>query len=236
MARKYLDDTGLASLWAKIVNKINAAGDAFVKKAGDTMTGNLGISTDGSSTFSSKSSVADASKTNNNVTSTLYPCWNALDSSNRILARVEACISPSGPIESYWYVRNYDTSGSLVGQKGIKMSMAKDGTLTYTVDDKAKFATALGLPNVASSGSYNDLSNKPTIPTKTSQLTNDTIFGYSNEISTNNTTDTWIPVFKDSKIQHRVLSTTYTDKSVVGATSSVHNLPSYSNTVIPSTQ
>ena len=41
MAREYLNETGLASLWAKIVNKINALGDLCVKKAGDTMTGEL---------------------------------------------------------------------------------------------------------------------------------------------------------------------------------------------------
>lgn len=40
-AREYLNETGLASLWAKIVNKINAMGDLCVKKAGDTMTGQL---------------------------------------------------------------------------------------------------------------------------------------------------------------------------------------------------
>ena len=40
-AREYLNETGLASLWAKIVNKINALGDLCVKKAGDTMTGIL---------------------------------------------------------------------------------------------------------------------------------------------------------------------------------------------------
>lgn len=33
--------------------------------------------------------------------------------------------------------------------------------------------TALNLANVASTGSYNDLSNRPTIPTAVSQLTND---------------------------------------------------------------
>ncbi len=36
--------------------------------------------------------------------------------------------------------------------------------------------SAMGLSTVATSGSYTDLSNKPTIPTKTSQLTNDSGF------------------------------------------------------------
>lgn len=40
---------------------------------------------------------------------------------------------------------------------------------------KAMFATKAELSTVATSGSYNDLSNKPAIPTKTSELTNDSL-------------------------------------------------------------
>ena len=40
-----------------------------------------------------------------------------------------------------------------------------------------------GLSTVATSGSYNDLTNKPTIPTKTSQLTNDSDFVNSTYVS-----------------------------------------------------
>lgn len=40
-------------------------------------------------------------------------------------------------------------------------------------------ASALGLASVATSGSYNDLSNRPTLPTKTSDLTNDGATGNS---------------------------------------------------------
>lgn len=40
-ARKYLNETGLASLWTKIVNKINAMGDMCVKKSGDIVNGTL---------------------------------------------------------------------------------------------------------------------------------------------------------------------------------------------------
>lgn len=44
-------------------------------------------------------------------------------------------------------------------------------------------ANAADLATVATSGSYNDLSNKPTIPTTTSQLSNDSGFVTSNDIS-----------------------------------------------------
>lgn len=194
-----------------------------VDKTGDTMTGSLtapGITSTnaGSATFTSKATSVDASKANNNVTGTCYPCWNAQDSAGRILTRVEGVIETNGNVGSYWYVRNYNTSGSIVGQKGIKMTVDKAGAMAYSIDDNGKFRNALGLATVAASGSYTDLSNKPTIPTKTSQLTNDTIFGYSNSISTNNTTDTWIPVFTNSSVQHRVLSASFNGKSIDGGT------------------
>lgn len=54
--------------------------------------------------------------------------------------------------------------------------------ILYEHNESGKSATirdvgrALGLSTVATSGSYTDLSNKPTIPTKTSQLTNDSGF------------------------------------------------------------
>ena len=51
--------------------------------------------------------------------------------------------------------------------------------------NKPTFAT------VATSGSYNDLSNKPTIPTKTSQLTNDSGFITSNALN-GYATETWV--------------------------------------------
>lgn len=140
-----------------------------VSKTGDTMTGDLIAPsfiamTNASPCVLSKVSDVDASKANNNVSSTRYPAYYVSDSSNRILTRLESVIESDGDIGSYWYVRNYDTSGTQVGQKGIKMSMDKTGGLSYTVDEAAKFRSALELATVASSGSYNDLSNKPTIP------------------------------------------------------------------------
>lgn len=45
-----------------------------------------------------------------------------------------------------------------------------------TSSNKLAASLVSGLANVATSGSYNDLSDKPTIPTKTSQLENDSNF------------------------------------------------------------
>ena len=48
----------------------------------------------------------------------------------------------------------------------------------------SEYAKTSELATVATSGSYNDLTDKPTIPTKTSQLTNDSEFVTSTELST----------------------------------------------------
>lgn len=49
---------------------------------------------------------------------------------------------------------------------------------------KALEDAVAGLATVATSGSYNDLSNKPSIPTKTSDLTNDSSFVVSTDLAT----------------------------------------------------
>ena len=87
-----------------------------VSKSGDTMTGYLSM----------KSTDIDASKANNNVSSTKYPtAFNILDNADRIISRKEGIVQSDGQIGSYWYTRNYNTSGGQVAQKGIKMMMNK---------------------------------------------------------------------------------------------------------------
>lgn len=86
----------------------------------------------------------DVSLANNNVSSIGYPTtFNILDKNNKIISRLESIINPNGNIGSYWYVRNYDTSGNMVAQKGIQMNMNKTGNLTYNVADSANFCSAI---------------------------------------------------------------------------------------------
>ena len=133
-----------------------ASYEAKVNRSGDTMTGNLTM----------KDTGVDASKANNGVSSTHYPTTNSIqDNSNRILTRNEAIISSDGNIAAYWYVRNYNTSGGQVAQKGIQMTMNKSGNVTYSVGDPANFRSAIGAgtiskvqangTDVASSGTAN---------------------------------------------------------------------------------
>ena len=118
--------------WANALN--------VVKKAGDTMAGNL----------VARFSGFDLSKSNNGVASTQYPTTFCIeDSAGRIATRIEGAVSSNGNMASYWYVRNYNTSGTQVAQKGIQMTMNKSGTLTYTVSDPANFRSAIGAVNRA---------------------------------------------------------------------------------------
>lgn len=91
----------------------------------------------------------DASKTNNNVTSIHYPTTsNVLDKARRIIMRTEAVVNPDGNIGWKAYVRNYNTSGENVGQKGIQFHMNKSGNLSYQVDDARAFREAIGTMDV----------------------------------------------------------------------------------------
>lgn len=106
-----------------------------VNNAGDTMTGSL----------NAKFSTFDLSKSNNGVSSTQYPTTFCIeDSAGRIATRVEGVVSSNGSMAAFWYVRNYNTSGTMVAQKGIQMTMNKSGTLTYSVSDPANFRSAIG--------------------------------------------------------------------------------------------
>lgn len=85
-----------------------------------------------------------ASKTNNNVSSVIYPTMEShLDKDGRIFMRTESVVEPDGRIGWYAYVRNYDEQGNRKGQKGIKFYMDKQGKLTYEVADMDAFREAI---------------------------------------------------------------------------------------------
>lgn len=85
-----------------------------------------------------------ASKTNNNVSSIIYPTMEShLDKDGRIFMRTESIVEPNGRIGWYAYVRNYDEQGNRKGQKGIKFYMDKQGKLTYEVADMDAFREAI---------------------------------------------------------------------------------------------
>lgn len=72
------------------------------------------------------------------------------------------------------------------------------GNIEGTLSDQTDLQTALNakintnsLAQVATTGSYNDLTNKPSIPTKTSDLTNDSNFVVSTDLATVATTGSY---------------------------------------------
>lgn len=86
----------------------------------------------------------NASLANNNVSSTTYPTtMNIVDNANRIIARTESVVNPNGNIGMYMYVRNYNTSGAQVAQKGLRFHMNKSGALSWSVSDPANFVAAI---------------------------------------------------------------------------------------------
>ena len=70
-------------------------------------------------------------------------------------------------------------TGITIDENNVISSSGGGGSVNWSdILNKPTFAT------VATSGSYNDLSDKPTIPTTTSQLTNDSGFVTSTELAT----------------------------------------------------
>lgn len=93
------------------------------------------------------------------------------DISTSTIYLVPKTSSTNDNYDEYIYVNN---SWEHIGSTEVDLSNYYTKTQTDNLlDDKADVSS---LSTVATTGSYNDLSNKPTIPTKTSDLTNDSGF------------------------------------------------------------
>lgn len=97
-----------------------------------------------------KNTTTDLKLADNGVESTVYPSTCGFQDKNGLTGmRIEARISPTGSMSSYWYVQNFDSAGTSLGLKGIELIMDKSGTLTYKIADNANFRSALSLGNAA---------------------------------------------------------------------------------------
>jgi single-stranded DNA-binding protein len=266
-AREYLNETGLASLWAKIVNKINALGDLCVKKAGDTMTGalymhNTRVVCNATSFDQGTLPASDRTytfgtlrdKNNNNVmkfgvnhksttgnieatvsttklksgVSTVNEFTIGVDENSNKYEKVEGrLIVPS--VGGMWVqgrdatknainidgqANNGQSYDGILWTKCYNGNIINVGRITNELDiayiesgqtDNAlrkyiKFAPAEDKVKFGTSGADKSYIN----------LSNGGFYGNWNgttdDHNTNNTTDTWVPVYNGSKMQHRVMS------------------------------
>lgn len=78
-----------------------------------------------------------------------------------------------------------------IGDLDTIRSGASLGATAVQPASLSEYTKTSELATVATSGSYEDLTNKPTIPTNTSQLTNDSAF-ITNSALTGYATETWV--------------------------------------------
>ena len=196
-AREYLDTTGLTALWAKIVAKINSAGDAFVKKVGDTMSGQLSFSNTSRNIQvpARSTSYVDGAKGNAGI---YMPHTYNKDEWGPIF-----CVQNKAG--GSWSVGSYNGEDL----EFVNFTKANIDSSTNSARCNWKLSPTNGFV-----GPWN---------------------GVTDDHNTNNTTDTWVPVYSNNKMQHRVLSATLNNKTVTDA-SALHNLPSYSADNIPTTK
>lgn len=125
------------TLFSKIIDRLKGV---FLEKSNNP---NTSISL-GGTTIDLKMNNIDASLADNNVTSVKYPSTsNILDKAGRIMTRFESVVNPNGKIGAKIYVRNYNSNGDIVAQKGMQWHMDKSGKLAYQVDDYNAFREAI---------------------------------------------------------------------------------------------
>ncbi|MGN1327773.1 MAG: hypothetical protein ACI4VQ_06855, partial [Clostridia bacterium] len=97
-----------------------------------------------------------------NISSDIYPTtFDIVDANNKILSRLECIPHSNGNIDSYWYVRNYSTDGTMTGQKGIRMSMNKSGTISYSISEPNNFRDAINIKAMSASSYSSSASSLP---------------------------------------------------------------------------
>ena len=134
---------------ARTINGVSFDGSANITIADSTKLPLAGGIITGELSY--KVNSIDAKLANNNVSSgILYPTtFHIRDKNSNTITRLESIVNSNGEIGTYWYINNYNTDGTRVAKKGIKNTMAKDGTLTYNKSDASKFRSAISAVNKA---------------------------------------------------------------------------------------
>jgi hypothetical protein len=108
---------------------------SYLPLTGGNLTGNLNIK------YSH-----DLSKSNNGVSDTLWPGYRIFDKDGRRSAQFVNGVYSSGSNFVWMGVSNYDTSGNMIADYGIGLSVDKSGNAAYSVSEPAAFRTAIGIP------------------------------------------------------------------------------------------
>ena len=98
--------------------------------------------------FTVKTPGIDLSASDNGVSSTNWPGLFIKDKDGRTSVQYLAGTYANGDNKMFLTVRNYDTSGNEVCNKGLGLTVNKSGTGTWWVSETASFRAALGIGSI----------------------------------------------------------------------------------------
>ncbi len=164
--------------------------------------------------------VSHSGNTSIHVTTAQTAAWDAKSdfsgSYNDLTDKPTIPIVPTN-VSSFNNDAGYITSNDITGKTNQTDFVSHSGntTMHVTASEKSTWNNKSDF-----SGNYNDLSNKPTIPSKTSDLTNDSDFATTGDVQTataDMATKTWVGQ-QGYLTQHQSLSNYYTKSETSGAT------------------
>ena len=147
----YMNITNTGAMTVTFTNNTSrdawATGLNVVKKAGDTMTGDLAISK-AIPYVNTTHTGLDLKQANNGISSTQYAGLQVKDKNGYVANYFGLVAVTGGNVTAELVAYNRNTSGSQTGANYIQATVAKDGTASYAVSNQAAFRNAIG----ASSG------------------------------------------------------------------------------------
>ena len=151
-----------------------ANGLNVVKKAGDTMTGDLTIQKSNPHFYTQATNV-DITETDNGVSANTWSGFSTRDKNDYAIAQFFGQAGADGNTAATMWVYNRDTAGTEIAYGYFRMTMNKSGAISYSLSNPAAFCNAIGVgtrlsahltenASVASSSTFSNLISL-TIPT-----------------------------------------------------------------------
>lgn len=140
----YGTETSLKATISSAVTNISGLSTGKVDKTGDTMTGDLTVTTSAPSINSKTNAWTINTTSNNGLTATTNGGqFFTSGSDNQWIGRVLTQGDANGTTHLYLQAQNKKTDGTLV-QNTISIDIAKDGTRSYQIANPANFRSAIG--------------------------------------------------------------------------------------------